>query len=123
MGCVGSRGTNPELLVRSVLHRLGFRFRVNDDSLPGSPDIVLRRHQTVIFVHGCFWHQHRSCSHSKRPSSHLEYWVPKLEANIRRDARVRSEFQRLGWRVVTVWECELGDLDRLARHLETALAK
>jgi DNA mismatch endonuclease (patch repair protein) len=120
MGCVGSRDTKPELLVRSLLHRLGFRFRVNDGSLPGSPDIVLRRHGSVIFVHGCFWHQHSKCSRSKRPSSRVDYWNPKLEANVKRDTRVRVELRRLGWRVLTVWECKVGNVDRLIHRLENA---
>lgn len=116
MSKIGPRDTKPELAVRSLLHRLGYRFRLHRKDLPGTPDLVLPRHGVVVFVHGCFWHGHR-CKVDKMPKSRTDYWGPKIEANKARDARKRSELRRLGWRVIEVWECELKRPDTLARRL------
>lgn len=106
MAAVGSKNTAPELKVRSMLHRLGYRFRLHVRTLPGKPDIVLPRHHKVILVHGCFWHGHPGCSRSARPASNNEYWRMKLERNLRRDAQVKEELEALGWNVLVVWQCE-----------------
>ena len=101
---VRSADTRPELVVRSALHRLGFRFRLHDRNLPGTPDIVLPKYRTVIQVRGCFWHLHE-CARRRLPKSRKRYWLPKLEANKRRDARNDRRLRRMGWKVITVWEC------------------
>jgi len=116
MAAVRSRDTNPERVVRRILHTLGLRFRLHQADLPGKPDIVLRRHATVVLVHGCFWHGH-DCARGKLPSSRREFWLPKLEGNRLRDVRQRSQLQTLGWRVVTVWECQTIDEGALRRRL------
>lgn len=105
MSRIKGKNTKPELLVRSILHRHGFRFRLHVGSLPGKPDIVLPRYKIVIFVHGCFWHMH-GCKNSKIPSSRHDWWKEKLESNVLRDARHYEKLQSLGWRVLVVWECE-----------------
>ena len=112
MARIRSKDTRPELIVRSVLHRLGFRFRLHRRDLPGTPDIVLPGRGAVVFVHGCFWHGH-CCRVGKMPKSRVAYWSAKIEANRARDARVLRKLRRLGWKVVVVRECELRDLDKL----------
>jgi DNA mismatch endonuclease (patch repair protein) len=106
MSNVRSSGTKPEVIVRKKLHSLGFRFRLHKKALPGKPDIVLPKHQAVVFVHGCFWHHHKGCGKSKLPASNAKFWETKIFENARRDAKVRSELKRLGWRVLVIWECE-----------------
>lgn len=103
---VGRSDTKPEITLRKALHRLGFRYVIADKRLPGTPDLVFPRHKTVIFVHGCFWHGH-DCRQGRLPSSNVDYWSPKIAANRARDARKDQALEDQGWRVVTVWECEL----------------
>ncbi|MYD43346.1 MAG: DNA mismatch endonuclease Vsr [Gammaproteobacteria bacterium] len=107
MAGVGSANTKPELQLRHMMHARGFRYRLHDRSLPGSPDLVFRRYQVACFVHGCFWHQHPGCSKARIPSSRREYWVPKFERNVARDLEVRQALGGDGWRVAIVWECAL----------------
>jgi len=114
---VKSGDTGPELIVRRMLHRLGFRFRLHQRHLPGSPDIVLARHRTVVLVHGCFWHRHVGCNHATNPVSNAEYWLAKFERNMRRDRQSSKELKAMGWRVVTVWECETRNPEKLRRKL------
>lgn len=118
MRAVKRANTEPEIKVRKVLHRLGLRFRLNQKSLPGSPDIVLAKHKTAIFVHGCFWHRHQGCRFSSTPKTRQEYWLPKFVANVERDARKIVELEALGWRVLVVWECESKDLAALEERLK-----
>ena len=106
MSRVKNKNTRPEMMVRSMLHRMGYRFRLHRRDLPGAPDIVLPRHRKVIFVHGCFWHGH-DCPRGKRPSTHTEFWDAKLDANIARDRANREALEKEGWKVLVVWECEL----------------
>ena len=120
MARIGSRNTLPELRVRSLLHRLGYRFRLHRRDLPGTPDIVLPRFGKAIFVHGCFWHGH-VCKVGKMPKSRKDYWGPKLIANRERDARKRRQLTAHGWRSLVVWECETKDEQRLARKLKRFL--
>lgn len=115
MKLIRSEDTKPEKALRSALHRVGFRFKLHVRQLPGSPDIVFPNRRKVIFVHGCFWHSHCCQGPSRKPKSNLEYWIPKLEATKKRDAMNRQRLKVLGWRVLTVWECELQDLDRSLR--------
>lgn len=116
MAAVRRRDTAPEVLVRSYMHRMGLRFRLHDTSLPGSPDIILRRHNTVVFVHGCFWHGH-SCPRGNAPSTRQEFWLPKLIRNRKRDQLQVQSLRDLGWRVLVVWECQTKDGTRLVRRL------
>ena len=121
MSRIKSKNTKPELRLRSFLHGLGFRFRVNRKDLPGKPDIVLPKYKTVIFVHGCFWHRHEGCKNATMPKSNTDFWEKKLAANIERDQRVKSELEALGWKVITVWECELKDLEKLKIRLSSEI--
>lgn len=105
MSRIRSRDTKPELFVRRLLFAQGFRYRLCRKDLPGRPDIVLKKYKTVVFVNGCFWHQHPGCARAVVPSSRREYWLPKLERNRARDARAYEELSALGWRVIVVWEC------------------
>ena len=121
MSRVKGHDTKPEIMVRSVIHRMGFRFRIHRRDLPGNPDIVLPRHGKVIFVHGCFWHGHKHCSRSKRPTTNEEFWNRKLDGNIERDKRFRETLRRMGWKVLVVWECETRKHEALLRKLERFL--
>jgi len=107
MSRIRSKNTKPELAIRSMLHRLGFRFRLHKKSLPGSPDIVLARYRAIILVHGCFWHSHDACRRSKIPGSKSEYWTVKLEKNKSRDKINIEKLKAQGWRVFVIWECEI----------------
>lgn len=120
MSRIRGRDTTPEIAVRSLLHRLGYRFRLHRKELPGTPDIVLPGRNAVVFVHGCFWHGH-TCKADKMPKSRKQYWSEKIACNRRRDARKRQELRLLGWKVVVVWECELKRQDRLAEKLRRRL--
>lgn len=122
MSRIRSTNTRPELLVRSLLHRLGYRFRLHRKDLPGTPDVVLPRLKMVIFVHGCFWHGH-VCKLGKMPKSRTDYWGPKIDANRARDLRKKRELKALGWKVISIWECELREIDKLERRLIKKLNK
>lgn len=115
------RGTNtkPELVVRKLVFSLGYRYRLHARDLPGHPDLVFRKKRKVIFVHGCFWHRHsaRKCALARLPKSRLDFWVPKLEGNKKRDARNRRVLIKAGWHVLTIWECELKDTKRLGGRI------
>jgi DNA mismatch endonuclease (patch repair protein) len=114
MSRIRSGDTKPEVLLRSILHGLGFRFTVNgpgNKKLPGKPDIVLPKYKTVIFVHGCFWHGHENCGDFKMPKSSKDYWIAKIGRNQQRDATNIEELTRLGWNALTVWACEFERLD------------
>ena len=107
MSRIRSTDTKPEMVLRSVLHRMGLRFRVHRRGLPGRPDIVLPKYHTVIFVHGCFWHQHPGCIEAVRPKSNKSYWMAKLDNNIKRDRKNIKALRHEGWRVFRFWECEI----------------
>ncbi len=113
MARVKSADTKPELIVRSVAHRLGFRFRLHQKSLPGSPDLVFPRHRKIVFVHGCFWHRHKQCSRASTPKTRVPFWEEKFAANIARDARNVRALQKLGWKVLVIWECQTSPNDDL----------
>lgn len=112
MSSVKGKNTKPEILIRKLLHSLGYRFRIHRKDLPGKPDIVLPRYKTVIFINGCFWHQHQGCKASHIPASHAEYWRSKLERNAARDKKNIQILQSMGWRVIVIWECEINDIIR-----------
>jgi DNA mismatch endonuclease, patch repair protein len=107
MSRVRHADTKPELVVRSALHRMGYRFTLHRRDLPGKPDIVLPRHRAVIFVHGCFWHRHASCERASMPKTNPAYWRAKFHRNVERDERVRARLIQEGWKVIVVWECEI----------------
>lgn len=109
--------TRPEVAVRKVLHSMGLRYRLHRTDLPGKPDIVLPKHKTVVFVHGCFWHRHKPCNDATLPKSNTEFWEKKFAANVERDLRAQHQLAELGWRIVIVWECELNNREALSRRL------
>lgn len=123
MSRIRSRDTAPELTVRRLAHALGYRFRLHRRDLPGKPDLIFPGRKAAIFVHGCFWHQHPdpACVDARRPKSRPEYWNPKLDGNIARDERCRAELEATGWRVLILWECEVGRPETLGSMLESFL--
>ncbi len=110
MSGIKGKNTKPELFLRSALHKLGFRFRIQRKDLPGKPDIVLPKYKTIIFVHGCFWHQHPGCKFAYMPKSNVEFWTNKLEGNVIRDHLTEKALEEMGWRILIVWECEVKTL-------------
>jgi DNA mismatch endonuclease, patch repair protein len=123
MSRVKGRDTKPELLVRSIVHRLGYRFRLHGKGLPGKPDLVLARHRKVIFVHGCFWHGHAGCRRAARPSTNREFWDKKIDGNVERDAANVKALVRAGWKVLVVWQCAMKDRARLEKRLGEFLSR
>lgn len=123
MSRIRSRDTKPEIRVRKACHAMGYRFRLHRKDLPGKPDLVFPKHQKVIFVQGCFWHQHAGCKLASRPKTNSSYWEPKLRRNVERDAKARSSLEEQGWSVLYVWECETKShgslIDRLAAFLSS----
>ena len=117
MAAVRAKDTKPEMIVRQLLHRLGYRYRLHRRDLPGTPDLVFPSRRAVIFVHGCFWHRHEGCALARLPKSRLEFWRDKLEGNRLRDQKQMNELIAMGWRVLVVWECELKDGEALTRRL------
>ena len=107
MSRITGKNTKPEILLRSLLHREGFRFRLHDERLPGKPDIVLPRYRTVIFVNGCFWHRHKNCKFAYVPKSRQEFWLTKFERTVNRDQEKLEALTNMNWQVIVVWECEL----------------
>jgi len=110
MASVRATETKPEIIVRKFLFSKGFRYRKNDKSLPGSPDIVLNKYKTVIFVHGCFWHGHKDCKDTILPKSNKAYWEKKIESNINRDKRKEAELKKNAWRVLIIWTCQINKM-------------
>ena len=121
MSGIKNRDTGPERLVRSALHRLGFRFRLSHRDLPGKPDVVITRAKVAVFVNGCYWHSHHCKKGISRSRTNAEFWYKKISDNVRRDARVREDLERLGWRVVTIWECQTRDLHELTQSMREAM--
>ena len=121
MSRIRGRDTKPELQVRSILHRMGYRFTLDNRDMPGSPDIVLPRYDVAIFVHGCFWHRHAGCRYASTPKTRRSFWIAKFEANTARDRRVTAALRRDGWRVWTVWECQLRAPEKVASRLQRML--
>ena len=120
MSRIKSKDTKPEIIVRSMLHRMGYRFRVNKKDLPGKPDIVLPKYKTVIFVHGCFWHMHRGCKDATVPKTRTKWWLNKLEGNVKRDKENIMLLRKSGWKTAVIWECELisNKNDKIIRKLK-----
>jgi len=107
MSHIRATNTKPEMVVRSLIHRMGYRFSTHRKNLPGRPDIVLPKYRTIILVHGCFWHQHTGCIEASQPKSNTAYWRLKLKRNVERDKKNRRLLRKQGWRVLRLWECEI----------------
>lgn len=118
MSLIRSKNTKPEMVVRSMCHELGLRYRLHRRDLPGTPDLVLPKHRLCIFVHGCFWHQHPGCKYASAPKSRLDFWLPKLARNVERDLYVEHKLQALGWRVVIIWECHTKNREILRTEIQ-----
>lgn len=122
MSRIRSRDTKPERTVRSMLHKMGYRFRLHVSSLPGTPDLVMSKYKTVIFVHGCFWHRHPGCKFAYIPKTRTEFWMNKFRSNVLCDEDSARKLADLGWRVMVIWECELSDIDALKEKVCAFLA-
>lgn len=112
MSAIKGKNTKPEILVRKLLHRLGYRFKIQRKDLPGKPDIVLPKYKTAIFINGCFWHRHAGCKYASTPSTNSEFWEKKFAANVKRDARNYATLKEQGWNVLIIWECEVKEILR-----------
>lgn len=124
MSLIRSKDTRPELALRRVLHRMGFRYRLHGAGLPGKPDLVFPRHKVALFVHGCFWHRHSGCSIATTPKSNTPFWLEKFEKNVVRDRRVIDQLREQGWTVLVVWECQVSSVtktDQTAREVANTL--
>lgn len=127
MSRIRGKNTRPEMTLRSILHKLGLRYRLHREDLPGKPDLVFPCHRAVVFIHGCFWHRHEGCKVATIPKSNTSFWIDKFEKNVARDALAVKALEKLGWRVFIIWECELSSLtkakrtaDRLAVMIRTS---
>ena len=121
MSQISGGDTKPEIVVRKLIHSMGFRFRLHVKNLPGKPDIVLPRHRKIIVVNGCFWHGHQDCSRSKRPVSNVEFWNAKIVGNIARDERNKAALMEMGWKVLVIWGCETKKPEQLVEKLRDFL--
>ena len=121
MSRIKGKDTKPEKIVRSILHKNGFRFRLNRKDLPGKPDIVLPKYKSVVLVHGCFWHRHPRCKLAYNPKSRVKFWQNKFSENIERDKFVKKELRKKGWKVIVVWECEIRNIEKLKKILSKKL--
>lgn len=118
MRAIRSKGMKPELAVRRLVRSLGYGYRLHRNDLPGKPDLAFIGRTKVIFVHGCYWHQHRDCREGRPPGSNLSYWGPKLARNVERDAANLEALQSAGWKTLVIWECEIADLSAVRKTLE-----
>jgi DNA mismatch endonuclease, patch repair protein len=117
MSRVHGKNTAPEVLIRSLLHRMGYRFRLDYKALPGRPDIVLPRFRKLIFVHGCFWHGHKNCHRATLPQTNIAFWTKKVKGNAERDLKNIRSLRRLGWKPLVIWQCEMRNLEKLERRI------
>lgn len=123
MSRVKSKDTEPEMIVRRMLHAMGYRYRLHVKELPGKPDVVLPRHRKIVFVNGCFWHGHADCRRAERPSTNAEFWNRKISKNIERDENNKKKLESLGWKMLVVWGCEVKDAESLRRRLQDFMGK
>jgi len=121
MSRIRSKDTKPEKAVRSLLHGMGYRFRLHRKNLPGKPDIVMPKYRRIIFVHGCYWHRHPGCKFAYSPKSRVKFWTQKFQENVERDKINQQTLRELGWRVTIIWECEVNNLSKLRRRLRALL--
>jgi DNA mismatch endonuclease, patch repair protein len=122
MSRVKGRDTQPEKIVRRLLHAMGYRFRLHHPDLPGKPDIVLPKHKKVVFVHGCFWHGHAGCPRAARPTSNMAFWNQKIDKTIARDIKAQAALDSLGWKTLVIWQCKTKDTAQLQRQLKSFLS-
>jgi DNA mismatch endonuclease (patch repair protein) len=115
MSRIKSCNTKPEIVVRSLLHNMGYRFRLHRKDLPGKPDIALPRYKSVIFVHGCFWHRHKGCKNASNPKTKKTFWREKFKANVERDRKAQEELKSMGWKILIIWECETSDIGSVTK--------
>ena len=118
MAAIKSKDTKPEIAVRKLLHSLGYRFRLHREDLPGSPDIVLPKYKTVIFVHGCFWHRHENCKYATTPKTRVEFWENKFKANVKRDLEIQEKIKNIGWQSLVIWECDTRNISFMKNKIE-----
>ncbi len=123
MAAIKQKHTQPELIVRSIAHRLGYRFSLHRSDLPGRPDLTFPRYRLALFVHGCFWHRHKGCKRTTTPKTNHDFWQAKFAANVARDARKSRELEALGWRVYVVWECQTFDSQLIQSILEEQMPR
>ncbi len=123
MGRIGGKDTKPELVVRRIAHRLGFRFRLHRKDLPGTPDLVFPGPRKVVFVHGCYWHRHPGCRFAYQPRSNVEFWTGKFAATVARDAKALADLSAQGWDALVIWECETRDSEFVASRLSAYLRR
>jgi len=123
MSLIRGKDTTPELRLRRLVHGMGFRYRLHVKELPGKPDLVFPARKAVIFMHGCFWHRHPGCKLARMPKSKLNFWKPKLEGNRKRDIVNQTLLKKLGWRSLVIWECEMRNLDKVAKKVRDFLTK
>ena len=121
MSRIQSGHTKPEIIVRSLLHNMGYRFRLHRKDLPGKPDIVLPRYKSVIFVNGCFWHRHKGCKNATSPKTKKTFWREKFKANVERDRKAQEELKSMGWKILIIWECELSDINSVSIDIRSFL--
>ena len=121
MSAIKSKNTKPEIAVRKMLHALGYRFRLHRKDLPGSPDIVLPKYKTVIFVHGCFWHRHENCKFASTPKTRKEFWENKFNENMKRDKNNFKELKKLNWNLLVIWECETKNINLLIKKVSSKI--
>lgn len=121
MSAIRGKHTSPELAVRKALRRLKCSYKLHSRKLPGTPDLVLQKYRATVFVHGCFWHQHKNCRRLAQPKTNRKYWIGKLQRNVERFAEVRKDLRRQGWKVVVVWECQTKDGEKLISRLKAKL--
>lgn len=119
MSRIRGKNTTPELIVRKLVYSMGYRYRLHYAKLPGKPDLVFPGRKKVIFVHGCFWHGHEGCKKATIPKTRVEYWKPKLEENKKRDREKQIELEDMGWDFLTIWQCELKDIEGLKKKIQT----
>ncbi len=117
MSHVRGRNTGPERVVRRMLRNMGYKFRLHQKHLPGNPDIVFLKRKKAVFIHGCFWHGHRKCRRSARPTTNVRFWNRKIDGNIARDVRNRTAIRRMGWRILVLWQCRMKNADKLREQL------
>jgi DNA mismatch endonuclease, patch repair protein len=121
MSRVKSKDSRPEMIVRRVVHAMGYRYRLHVKDLPGRPDLVFRPRKAIIFVHGCFWHRHANCPLTRTPKAREDFWLSKFAENRNRDRRVTQKLRRLGWRVLVIWECQVRDVLKLGKRVRSFL--
>ncbi|QZD69923.1 very short patch repair endonuclease [Pseudomonas sp. 3-2] len=123
MSKIRGKNTKPEMVVRSLCHEMGFRFRLHRRDLPGTPDLVFPKHGLCMFVHGCFWHRHPECKYAYMPKSRVDFWQNKLAKNVERDLKTQQALINMGWRVVTIWECHTKNRDLLRLEIQNAFKR